>query len=275
MTASWEELLDSSRPCDHLVQLYEHDGFLTRAVVRFLATGLVQEEGAVTIATPDHVRRFAVGLGRAGLDVRDLVDRNQLAILDAEESLARFMVGGMPDRAAFVTLVREVLERVRDAGFSKVRLFGEMVELLRHRSFEAALRLEALWNEVLADERVSLLCAYRLDNFSREAHRNVLHDISRSHSHLIPVEDYPRLGQAVDRAYADVFGTSGDGAALRAVLASRGAGTTHMPPAEGALLALRELSPTLADQVLERARLHYAVALPPSAPAANPVAPAQ
>lgn len=261
-TMPWEDILVAPQACDHFVQLYEHDGFLARAVVRFLGSGLAGGDAAVVIATPEHVRRFTANLARAGLDVPRLVDGDQLVLLDAEESLAAFMAGGLPDRASFVSLVTGALDRVRAAGFAKVRLFGEMVELLRHRSFEAALQLEALWNELLADRQVSLLCGYRLDNFSPETHRDMLPGITRAHSHLIPVEDYQRLARAVEQAYTEVFGTIGDGAALRASLVSRYGDTSRMPAAEGALLALRELSPTLADQVLERARQHYGVGVP-------------
>lgn len=56
-----------------------------------------------------------------------------------------------------------------------------------------------------------------------------------------------------------MFGTIGNGEALRARVLSRYGETSRMPAAERALLALRELSPMLADQVLERARYHYVV----------------
>ncbi|HJR49862.1 MAG TPA: MEDS domain-containing protein [Gemmatimonadales bacterium] len=254
---SWEEVLRAPKPRDHLVQLYQREAFLTRAVVRFLTAGVEHGEGSVVIATPDHVRGFQAGLRRAGLDVDGLVQRHQVVILDAEDCLARFMVDGLPDRAAFVALVSAEIDRVRGAGFARVRLFGEMVELLHARSLEAPLQLEALWNELLTDRGVSLLCAYRIDNFSHAAHHGPLREISRAHSHLIPVEDYERLGEAVNRAYAEVFGAVGESEALLGMVHAAHAGAPHMPAAEGALLALRALAPTLADQVLERARHHY------------------
>lgn len=254
----WEEILRAASARDHLVQLYEHDGFLARVVTRFLAAGLRGGEAAVVIATPEHADRFGPGLSGMGLDVAALRAAGQLVVLDAAATLAEIASGDTPDGAAFTRLLTETLARVRAAGFSGVRLFGEMVELLRARRLDAALELEALWNDLLAEQEVSLLCAYRIDNFSRDAHRRGLGAITRAHSHLIPVEDYARLERAVERAYADVFGASGDGAALHASLVARpGVGRTSMPAGEEALLALRDLSPTLADQVLERARDHY------------------
>jgi len=208
---------------------------------------------------------FTDRLAAAGFDVPDLVDRQQLVVLDAEQCLAQFMVDGMPDRVAFFTLVKGVLDRTRAVGFANVRLYGEMVDLLWDHNLEATLELEALRNEVIANQGVSLLCAYRIDNFDRNVHRGVLHRLCHCHSHLIPVEDYERLDRAVERAYADVFGVSGDGGRLRTLLMSDHPPTPEMPSAQGALLALRQVSPNLADSVLERARLHYDVAAPAEA----------
>lgn len=253
---SWEPLLRTPRPCDHVIQLYTDDAFLTRAVTYFVGSGLARSEAAVIIATPSHADAFTKRLA-ADYDVTGALAREQLVMLDAESCLAQFMVGGTPDRVAFFALVNATLERVRSAGHDKVRLFGEMVNLLWDHNLAATVQLERLWNEVLEDHRVCLLCAYRIDHFDRHAHRGVLHQISRCHSHFIPVEDYARLEQAVDRACEDVFGEDGEARTLRHLLAARGPSVPVMPAAEAALQALRELQGVIADEVLERASHHY------------------
>jgi hypothetical protein len=43
-----------------------------------------------------------------------------------------------------------------------VRVFGEMVSELRNKDLTATTRLEELWNEVIKDHSVSLLCTYAL-----------------------------------------------------------------------------------------------------------------
>jgi hypothetical protein len=81
--------------------------------------------------------------------------------------------------------------------------------------------------------------------------------ISRCHSHFIPVDEYGRLEEAVDRAYADAFGTRADPPSLRSLLTARAAANTVMPPAQPALLALNTISTGIADAVLERTHFHY------------------
>ena len=252
---TWQTWLDAPSACDHLVQLYTDDEFLARAVAQFVGAGFAGGEAAVIVATPTHVALF---LDRVP-DAAPALARGQLVLLDAEETLERFMVDGLPDQAAFVEIVSGVLTRLRTAGYEKIRLYGEMVNLLWERdALEPAVRLEELWNERLAAEGVALLCAYRIDNFDHHAHRHALASISRVHSHVIPVDDDARFDHAVDRAYLDVFGEGGDPRLLRDLLVAKFGRRPAMPRAQAALLALREVHPRTADAVLERARVYYA-----------------
>jgi len=255
---TWETLYRTPQPCDHFVQLYTDERFLARGVAAFLGAGVAAGEGAVIIATPAHIDLFRAALTESGVDVTDAVRRGRLLLADARECLAKFMIDGMPEARAFSALVTGILESVRARGVVKLRLYGEMVDLLWRENLEATVRLEELWNETLAAERVSLLCAYSIDNFDRYPHRRVLPQITRVHSHLIPVDDYDRLDRAVDRAYTDVFGADGDAEGFRTVLLSGSAPPAAvMPTAEADLLALRGVSASTADAVLDRARHHY------------------
>jgi hypothetical protein len=62
VSSSWEGLLRTPHPCDHLVQLYNHEAFLARAVALFTGVGLADGEGAVVIATAGHVDLFKKSL---------------------------------------------------------------------------------------------------------------------------------------------------------------------------------------------------------------------
>ncbi len=252
---SWERLLRTPHPRDHVVQLYTDEQFLGRAVAHFLGAGLRDGGAAVIIGTPAHVRVISDRLDTAGVEIPKAVRRGQLVIADAEQCLARFMRDGLPERAAFLATVLPILETIRAAGYLNIRLFGEMVNLLWDHNLEATVQLEEMWNEVLADQGVSLLCAYRIDPFDVRAHRGVLHQISRCHSHLVPVDDYDRLDRAVERALGDTFGQ--DAPELRQLIATRYPVATSMPASEAALFAVRKLSPSIADTLLERTRHHY------------------
>lgn len=256
-TAPYSEQLRNPQPCDHLIQLYTDDAFLGRVVGEFLAAGLATGQAAIIIATPAHVALFRDRLAAAGFDLAAAQTAGQLVVKDAHACLAEFMVDGMPDRERFFAMITPVLAPLPARGYARSRLYGEMVDLLWDHSLPATVALEELWNEVLDQTGVSLLCAYRIDNFDRSAHRGVLHQVTACHSQLIPVEDYERLERAVDRAYEDVFGRDADTRLLRQHIVTQYGEAAKMPPSEAALLALRGFPRQITDAVIERARHHY------------------
>ena len=85
----------------HSVQFFEDDRFLVDTVVDFFAVGLVDGLGAVAIATREHIAAITRGLHEKGFDVERTCANGQLTLLDAEELLASFMSGALPDAARF------------------------------------------------------------------------------------------------------------------------------------------------------------------------------
>lgn len=256
--SSWDAVLATPAPCDHLVQLYTSDEALVSTVVRFMERGIAEGDGVIAITTAAHWQMVRERLGAAGIDVDSVQAKRQLVVCDAHDTLMSFMVDGMPDRNAMRAAVMSALDSTRAAGYTRVRGFGEMVDILNRRgNLAAAIRLEELWNEVLDAERIALLCAYAIDPFDRAEYKAVLPSIGHVHSHLMPVEDCDRLERAIDRAFVDVFGIYGDTRLLRDLFVRHLPDDTAMPTAQGALFALRDLDTRLADAVLERAATHY------------------
>lgn len=83
----------------------------------------------------------------------------------------------------------------------------------------------------------------------------------------MPVDEPARLEEAVDRAYAEVFGAGGDVAALRALMVSRHSQGPALPPAHAALFALDDMPPLIANDIRARARQYY------RRPTAGPLSP--
>ncbi|HYY51869.1 MAG TPA: MEDS domain-containing protein, partial [Myxococcales bacterium] len=90
---------------DHIVQFYETDQFLADAVSRFLAQGMAAGEAVVMVATPDHAAAILDALTRKGLDVARARTAGQITVLDARETVSRFMVGETPDWDLFAETV--------------------------------------------------------------------------------------------------------------------------------------------------------------------------
>ena len=186
--ATWAELLRGAEPGDHLVQLYgDDDQLLSRNVSRFLVEGLRRGDGLVVIATPEHtsaiVRYLVEEVAAPALDA---ARSGRLSYLDAGETLSRLLGDGFPDESRFRSLIGGIIDTVRArSATGRVRAFGEMVNLLWHGGrHEEAVRLEELWNAVLAEARCSLFCAYGIDLFDRQGDAGELHPIVAAHDHL-------------------------------------------------------------------------------------------
>jgi hypothetical protein len=183
--SSWTELLEGAEPKQHVVHLYGSDDQLLMAhVCQFLAEGLRRGEGLIVVATPAHTDGFLRRLHSDGIDAASAVREGHLVLLDAEATLARFLVEGEPSWQLFEQVVGSAVTALRDTHVT-VRAFGEMVGLLWTRGLiPAAVRLEEYWNRLLEDHAISLLCAYPIDVFHGDCEEATLNALVRTHTHV-------------------------------------------------------------------------------------------
>jgi hypothetical protein len=255
----WLGLLSSAGPRDHIVQLYQDQDFLNRAVCRFAAGAIANGEGIVLVPTAAHWEAFRPRLQAEGVDVKAAQDRGQLTVVDADELLPRFMRDAMPDAPVFLGLASEVIGNARDAGrYPKVRWWGEMVNILWEQgNVAASMSLEDQFDRLAHQHEIAIFCSFVMDNFNSEVHTRMLPRLSQNHSHLIPVQDYARLERAVAEALRDTVGPN-DARVLEEQLLSRYSPAFQMPRSQALLLALRESLPAVAESVLKRSRTLYA-----------------
>ena len=180
----WAEMA----PCHHMVQIYEEEGAFLDTLEGFVSGGLRSGDGVVIIATPAHRHALEERLAAAGFDLDTASDDDQLFVLDASDTLAKFMNNGWPDDERFKTLVNDLLVRAGGNG-RRVRAFGEMVALLWERGHCAAtVRLEHLWHAVCKESGFSLLCSYPKTGFTKDASASIK-EICEAHSHVLSSND--------------------------------------------------------------------------------------
>ena len=254
----WGGLLAGAGPCDHIVQLYQDEQFLNRAVCRFAASGLAKGEGVILGPTAAHWEAFRPRLEAEGVDIDAAQARGQLTVIDAETTLPKFMRGALPDAAVFLGLAGDAIATARGAGrYPKIRWWGEMVNLLWERGEAlACMVLEDQVQRIAHEHEIAIFCSYVMDNFNGEVHARILPRLGQNHSHLIPVEDYARLERAVADAFRETVGPD-EAPELEQQLLSRYSVPFQMPRSEALLLALRDTLPLVADSVLTRSRKLY------------------
>jgi hypothetical protein len=234
----WDGILAAAGPRDHIVQLYQDQQFLNRAVCRFAAGAIANGEGVILVPTAAHWDAFRPRLEAEGVNVKAAQDSGQLTVVDADELLPRFMKGAMPDAPV-------------------LRWWGEMVNILWEQgNVAASMNLEDQFDRLAKHHEIAIFCSFVMDNFSSEVHSRLLPRLGQNHSHLIPVEDYARLERAVSDALRHNVGAD-DARVLEQQLLSNFSATFQMPRSQALLLAVRESLPDLAETVLKHSRALY------------------
>jgi len=193
----------SHEPHAHVVQFYSEDRFLLDELCNFIGAALSAGSSAVVIATKGHEDSLSRRLKGQGLDLAKAAAAGRYVALDAAETLARLMVGGLPDPGRFAEIIGGVMARAASAAADdnhRVVAFGEMVALLwAEGKPEAAIRTEKLWNQLAKAYSFSLRCAYPMQGFCREEHEDALQRICDEHSGVVPDESYSELTSEEER----------------------------------------------------------------------------
>ena len=167
----------------HVVQFYGRDEELAEAVTDYLLGALASGGVAIVIATPEHRHEFETRLAQAGVDLAAARDDGSYLARDAAQTLSELMAAGKLDGAAFDRVIGTVIAAA-GAGGRPVRAFGEMVALLWDDGLvSAAVRLEAMWEELGGKHPFSLFCGYRTDAVTRDM--DAFAEVCRLHGEIV------------------------------------------------------------------------------------------
>ncbi len=128
------------------------DEQLFDAVAGFLASGLIEAQPAMVIATPDHREGISRKLVDRFVDVRRASRAGDLVFLDVDEMLSLIMPGGALDEPAFDRHLSAIIDlTLRGRSRTTLRRYGEIVDVLAMRGqTREAMRVETLWRTLTA-----------------------------------------------------------------------------------------------------------------------------
>jgi len=181
--------VSTGSPAVHSVHIYEDDSALIGRLCGIIASGLQLGDSVLIVASAAHREALVKKLEKAGVDVRSTAREGRFSMVDAKQTLATFMRKGSPDRDLFMKSVGRLLATAKASARSKDRgltVFGEMVAVLWDEGKkEAALEVEALWNDALNDRAFHLHCAYPRSGFINPADDAGLAAVCQAHSHVV------------------------------------------------------------------------------------------
>ena len=178
-----QEYLGSGQPDVHSVQFFDDLQSRSATVASFLHDGLDDGATLLIVETKEHWQATARLLALERVPIEAAAQSGQLTVLDASDAVA--LVGGAdgPSSERFDrsvgALARQLASRTRS-----LRVYGEVVDVLAERGdLEAALRLEALWNALIARVPMSLLCGYSAPPYREPSRSEEFQRTCAMHSH--------------------------------------------------------------------------------------------
>ena len=170
---------------EHVVQFYDRDADLVRAVGDYLIRAVSEGEAAIVIATEPHRRDFEAELMAGGIDVARAVADGSLVWLDAAQTLASFVHEGVVDPARFRACLGPMVRAAQHGG-RPLKAYGEMVALLWDAGdVLGAIEVEKLWNALGREERFALWCGYHTRSVGGDEHADALHEVCHLHSAVV------------------------------------------------------------------------------------------
>jgi len=170
----------------HEVGFYSDDASLLDGFTQFIGTALKAGNAVIVVATESHRDSLLLRLQANGLDVADDIEQGRYISLDPAETLATYMVNGMPDPIRFSKITGDLILNAAKAAKGeprRVAACGECAPLLWEQGMaEAAIRLEHLWNEIAKSCDVDVFCGYPLGSFQAESSSYIFAKICLAHT---------------------------------------------------------------------------------------------
>jgi DNA-binding NarL/FixJ family response regulator len=170
----------------HEAGFYSDDLCFLDGFTQFIGSALKAGNAVIVVATESHRDSLLPRLQAHGLDVGAAIEQGRYISLDAADTLSRFMVNGLPDRARFLKVAGDlIVEAAKTVKGERARVAacGECAPLLWARgNAEASVRLEHLWDEIAKSCDVDVLCGYPLGSFQGGLGSHIFARLCAAHS---------------------------------------------------------------------------------------------
>lgn len=183
---------------EHFVQFFDTAESRGRAVAGHLAASLRAGGGALAIMQP-HTWAAVWSELQGEFDVQSLRASGRLVIHDADRLADTLIVRGVADPVVFDRQVAAAARML--AARAPLHAYGEIVDVLTAGGdLDAALSLEALWERLLAQVPLSLMCGYSAPSFVTDPSRHDLERVCRVHGRACTHADDMLGSWLLDRA---------------------------------------------------------------------------
>ena len=166
----------------HVAQLFDDIESLAETVAEFVREGWQRHEPLLVVARPETWSLTSSRLVAGGFPIDEATASGRLVVLDAAATLTRFLRNGHLFSDRFDAHVGQLVRRLGERFGRRVRVYGEMVDILAAQGDLATARqLEHLWNGLGSSSSITLLCGYASGNFGDPRTAEALRAICSEH----------------------------------------------------------------------------------------------
>src|SRR5690606_33203174 len=110
------------------------------------------------------------------------ISRGQLQLLDADKTREQCERNGLPNWELFNEAIGALVAEFRNAGYRRIRLYGEISDGIWNADPERAIAFEELAARAAAERGLPVFCGYRIEALSAEAALQPIHELGRVHT---------------------------------------------------------------------------------------------
>ena len=170
----------------HAVQFHASDSEFLEDVSQLVAGRLRSGEPVVIVANEATRQGVAQRLQARQMNLATLAEQGQYVARDSALALSQAMHNGKPDKGTLAKMISglDPLRLTAPSGLpSRLTIVGDMaISLCRNGDFEAALKLERMWNELTLPLPFFTLCSYPIDCFEHPEAPSQLARLCAEHS---------------------------------------------------------------------------------------------
>jgi len=165
----------------HEVEFYSDDAAFVVGFTRFIEAALEAGKAVIVVATESHRKSLLQRLQEHGVDTIAAIEQGRYVSLDVAETLAIFMVSGLPDPVRFFGVAGDLFTTAARATLGgRVAICGECGSILwAQGKADAAVHMEQLCNQLAKRYDMDILCGFSLSSFYREEHKQIFEKICR------------------------------------------------------------------------------------------------
>jgi DNA-binding NarL/FixJ family response regulator len=170
----------------HEVAFYADDAAFSHGFTEFIEKNLTSGNVVIMAVTESHRTSITRNLQRDGVDIGACSQRGSYVLLDAQDTLSKFMINDWPDSARLARVLRELIERIPkslEEKQSRVAVCGELAPtLLVEGKTRAAIEVEHLWDEITRTLGIDALCGYLSSSFHGNTEAQAFESICVEHT---------------------------------------------------------------------------------------------